>query len=135
MLKIVLVVFQATQGPMGMTLVKVLLVWCMDSDVTELEPRALQAAASPPRSGLDYTQPNSVSGLLPTISSKAEALGRRRAWEEKTSAGKWKEATHSPKEPQVITSNLSSNTGPRPDFPGWSAFAVRNKFVQKLGRG
>lgn len=41
-------VFQATQGPMGMTLVKVLLVWCMYSDVTELEPRALQAAAPPP---------------------------------------------------------------------------------------
>lgn len=53
MLKIVLVVVQATQGPVGMTLVKVLLFWCMDSDVTELEPRALQAAASPPLSGLD----------------------------------------------------------------------------------
>lgn len=70
-----------------MTLVKVLLVWCMDSDVTELEPRTLQAAASPPLSGLDYTRPNSASGLLPTISSKAEALERRRDWEEKMSAG------------------------------------------------
>lgn len=81
-------VFQATQGPMGMTLVKVLLVWCMYSDVTELEPRALQAAAPPPPSGLEDTRPNSVSGFLPTFPSEAEALERKRNWKEKRSARK-----------------------------------------------
>lgn len=71
-----------------MTLVNVLLVWCMYSDVTELEPRALQAEASPPPSGLDYAMSNSVSGLLPIVPSKAEALERKRNWKEKRSAGK-----------------------------------------------
>lgn len=38
------------------------------------------------------------------------------------------------KEPQVTTSNFSSNTGPRLDFPSWPAFAVGNGYIQGISR-
>lgn len=66
MLRVVLTVFQATQVPVGMTLVKVLLVWCMYGDVTELEPRPLQAAASPPSL---RARPNGISSPSSPIHS------------------------------------------------------------------
>lgn len=126
MLRIVLTVFRVTHVPMGMTLVKVLLVWCMYSDVTELEPRTLQAAASPPHSGPGLIV-SAAPAPLSTASSETEALGRKRHGREKMS-------TAPTKEPQVTSSNFSSNTGPRPNFPGWPTFAVGNGYVQGMSR-
>lgn len=117
---------QATQVPIGMTLVKVLLVWCMYGDVTELEPRVLQAAASPPHSGSAqwYQQPQHPHPQPPLRQRHQEGgeMGERRC-------------QHPPaKEPQVTTCNFRSNTGPRPDFPGCPAFAVGNGYVQGVSR-
>lgn len=62
-----------------MTLVNVLLVWCMYGDVTELEPGTLQAAASPPGSGMNYARPSVISSPHPfAASSEAETLERKR---------------------------------------------------------
>lgn len=47
MLRVVSTVFQATKVPVGMTLVKVLLVWCMYGDVTESEPRTPPSCSFP----------------------------------------------------------------------------------------
>jgi hypothetical protein len=58
---------------------------------------------------------------------------RQRHWQRRD-LGRGKISTPPAQEPQVTTSNFSSNTGPRLNFPGCPASAVGNGYVQCMSR-
>lgn len=74
----------STRDTSDVTLVKVLLVWSMCSDVTESGARGMpQAAASPCPSGQGQARPNGIQQPLSHGLSKAEAIEGKGSGREK----------------------------------------------------
>lgn len=118
-----------TRGASDVTLVNVLLVWSVCSDVTESGTQGLpQAAASPPPSGQGLAGQVVLSCLLTIGSTKAEAVGKGGAGEREEAKGRKTESGFAAscgrrqplKELQVPQPRPRHSHKPLPQLPpGW----------------
>lgn len=106
-----------TRRALDVTLVKVLLVWSMCSDVTESGTRGLpQAAASPTPSGQGQAGQMVFSRLLTTGSSKAEAVEKEGEGEREEAKGREKESGFVAECSRRQSPNESQIPQPRPQI-------------------